>query len=94
MHLMDWDFASHLSSAWQVWLLVPHTMHQSRFASAGEPQIALFNVDPVVEDDNRADRIAGLGASFTAFYAFASSEFQIATAARAAASALRLRIRS
>ena len=74
VHLMDWDIPSHLTTPWQEWLLVPHSMEQARFASAGEPRVAAFAVDGLppagADDDHRRD----VAAAFGDFYNWACSQ--------------------
>jgi len=78
VHLMDWDFASHLSTRWQEWLLMPRDMAQARYASAGEPRVAAFGPVPAGGAGGAAAHRHAVGIRFSDFYHWACVEQQAA----------------
>ena len=76
VRLMDWDYASHLSTPWQEWLLVPHDMQQARYASAGEPRVAAFGLPPAGGAGGAAAHRHAMGVGFSDFYQWACVEQQ------------------
>ena len=74
IHLMDWDVPSHLTTSWQEWLLVPHSMQQARYASAGEPRVAAFAGDGVQQPPDGGQHRLDIAAAFGDFYNWACTQ--------------------